>query len=98
MAFRIRITCAAATDLVHVRRWLRQPGAGEKAAHRLARINEAVRDLRHNALLWAEAEFEGTRSRSVAGHRILYAVKDEGGTTTVDVLRVFGPDQNWDST
>ncbi|MWV25476.1 type II toxin-antitoxin system RelE/ParE family toxin [Methylobacterium sp. 2A] len=97
MAFRVRISRAAAADLVHIRQWLRQPGAGEKAAHRLARVNEAVRDLRYHPLRWPEGEFEGIRSRSVAGHRILYAVTDDEGTATVDGLRVFGPGQNPDS-
>ncbi|WP_313902066.1 type II toxin-antitoxin system RelE/ParE family toxin [Methylobacterium sp. J-001] len=97
MPFRVRTSRAAAADLVSVRRWLRQPGAGERAAHRLAQINRALRDLRHTPLMWPDGEHEGTRSRSVAGHRIVYTVIDDEGAGTVDVLRVFGPGQNWDS-
>ncbi|TXN46827.1 type II toxin-antitoxin system RelE/ParE family toxin [Methylobacterium sp. WL7] len=97
MSFRFRISRAAAADLASVRRWLRQPGAGERAAHRLAQINRALQELRHTPLMWPDGEHDGTRSRTVAGHRIVYAMTDDEGTGTVDVLCVFGPGQSSDN-
>ncbi|MCJ2056034.1 type II toxin-antitoxin system RelE/ParE family toxin [Methylobacterium sp. J-048] len=80
-----------------MRRWLRQSGAGERAAQRLAQINRALQDLRHTPLMWPDGEHEGTRSRTVAGHRIVYTITDDEGMAAVDVLRVFGPGQNSDN-
>ncbi|MCJ2050952.1 type II toxin-antitoxin system RelE/ParE family toxin [Methylobacterium sp. J-070] len=74
-----------------MRRWLRRPGAGEKAAHRLAQLNRAFRDLRHTPLGWPDGDHDGTRSRSVAGHRIVDTIADDEVPGTVDVLRVLGP-------
>jgi plasmid stabilization system protein ParE len=91
----VRISRAAAADLVSAREWLRQTGAGGKAAERLARISRALRDLRNDPLLWPEGEHLGTRSRSVAGYRIIYVAENDAGLVTV--LRVFGPGQSRDS-
>ncbi|MGU3668806.1 type II toxin-antitoxin system RelE/ParE family toxin [Methylobacterium sp. A49B] len=95
MPWDVRISRAAAADLVSAREWLRQPGAGEMAAERLARISRALRDLRNDPLQWPEGEHPGTRSRSVAGYRIIYVVENHAGLVTV--LRVFGPGQSRDS-
>ena len=96
MPFSVRITRAAAVDLVAVRAWLTQPGAGRAAADRLRRIRTAIRELRLDPTRWPRGEHEGTRARSVAGHRIVYRVRQGSGPGVgeVDVLRVFGPGQS----
>ncbi|MGH1589758.1 type II toxin-antitoxin system RelE/ParE family toxin [Methylobacterium phyllosphaerae] len=96
MPWDVRISRAAAADLMAAREWLRQPGAGGKAAERLTQIGRALRALRHDPLLWPEGEHPGTRSRSVAGYRIIYAITGHEAARAVIVLRVFGPGQRRD--
>ena len=100
MARKPRLTIArgAARDLAEARRWLTQPGAGIRAAQRLAALGAAVRDLREHPCRWPKGEHPGLRERHVEGYRITYeVVPDTGDNATagdVTVLRVFGPGQD----
>ncbi|MBX3483523.1 type II toxin-antitoxin system RelE/ParE family toxin [Phenylobacterium sp.] len=88
----------AKAELGAAKRWLRQPGAGIRAAARLRRIAEALSDLRRHPCRWPESEHRGVRERSIEGYRILYEVTPDTGRDAtagdVHVLRVFGPHQD----
>lgn len=92
------ITVAAVRDLAAARRWLTQPGAGARAARRLAALATAVQDLQGHPCRWPVGELAGLRQRHVEGHRIVYEVApDTGNDATagnVTVLRIFGPGQD----
>lgn len=93
----LNIAAAAVRDLDAARRWLTQPGAGERAARRLLALASAVQDLQEHPCRWPVGERAGLRERPVEGYRILYVVTpDTGGDATagdVTVLRIFGPGQ-----
>lgn len=95
---RLTIARAAARDLADARRWLTQPGAGDRAARRLAALGAAVQGLRRHPCRWPSGEHRGTRERHVEGYRIIYeVVPDTGDDATagdVTVLRVRGPGQD----
>jgi plasmid stabilization system protein ParE len=94
----LTIAAAAVRDLDAARRWLTQPGAGARAARRLAALAAAVQDLQEHPCRWPVGELAGLRGRHVEGHRIVYEVApDTGDDATagdVTVLRVFGPGQD----
>ncbi len=75
-----------------------QPGAGGRAARRLAALAAAVQDLRRHPCRWPQGEHPGVRERHVEGYRVAYeVVPDTGDDATagdVTVLRVFGPGQD----
>ena len=84
-------------DLAAARQWLTQPGAGVRAARRLAALAAAVQDLQKHPCRWPVGELAGLRGRQVEGHRIVYEVRpDTGDDATagdVTLLRIFGPGQ-----
>ncbi|MBW8815938.1 MAG: type II toxin-antitoxin system RelE/ParE family toxin [Caulobacterales bacterium] len=94
----LTLSDAARADLESARRWLRQPGAGPRAAARLATIRDAVRDLRQHPCRWPVGDHPGVRERTVGGYRIAYEVRPDTGRDAtagdVDVLRVFAPRQD----
>lgn len=98
MARRLTLAAAAARDLLAARRWLTQPGAGERAARRLGVLAGAVQDLRQHPCRWPLGEHEGVRERAVEGYRIAYEVQPDTGEDRtagdVTVLRVWGPGQD----
>ncbi|MFL5315636.1 MAG: type II toxin-antitoxin system RelE/ParE family toxin, partial [Microvirga sp.] len=79
MARRLFIARAAARDLHAVRQWLRQGGAGLRAAARLRHIHAAIRELRRSPTRWPVCDHPGLREFSVEGHRVIYAVKPDTG-------------------
>ncbi len=101
MSRTLAISAAAARDLETVRQWLKQRGAGEVAAKRLANIRSAVKELRLYPCKWPEGEHPGVRERPIEGYMIMYEVypdTDDNRTAgNVEVLRVFGPHQLRDS-
>lgn len=99
MPRRLRYTDEALTDLISIRDWLTQPGAGSAAKHRLAAIRAAIRRLKQYPCLYPVGDHAGTREVPCAGgYRALYEVDaDTGRNDTagdVLVLRVFGPGQD----
>jgi plasmid stabilization system protein ParE len=92
------IADAALEDLVSIRAWLRQPGAGLRAARRLRQIEAALRDLSIAPCRWPVGEHQEVRERVVERYVILYQVRpDTADNTTagdVEVIRVFGPGQS----
>jgi plasmid stabilization system protein ParE len=91
------ISAAAAGDLEEARRWLRQPGAGEYATARLARIRTAIRELKQNPCKWPEGEHPGIRECPIGGYMIMYEVvpdtNDNRTAGDIKILRLFGPYQ-----
>ncbi|MFL5198485.1 MAG: type II toxin-antitoxin system RelE/ParE family toxin [Microvirga sp.] len=98
MARQVIISQNAARDMRSVREWLKQPGAGPKATRRLAQIRSAIRTLRHSPMQWPAGAHAAAREFTVAGYRVIYAVKPDTGENAtagdVEVLRVFGPYQD----
>lgn len=95
---RLAVALGAARDLEEARRWLTQPGAGPRAAQRLAALRAAVQDLRRHPCRWPVGEHAGLRERHVEGYRVVHTVApDTGDNATagdVTVLRVRGPGQS----
>jgi plasmid stabilization system protein ParE len=98
MPRRIAYSQAAAVDIVNIRWWYRQPGAGRLAKERVRRISDAIRRLRFDPVIWPRGEIPGTRERVVEGHTVVYAVDpDTNDALTagdIMILRVFGPGQS----
>ncbi len=91
----------AREDLVVIRFWLTQPGAGQAARRRLTSIRAAIRRLCDAPCLFAVGQQPGVRELPCeGGYRALYrVVPDTGRNDTagdVLVLRVFGPGQDRD--
>ena len=91
-AYRLDISDNARSDLWNVRRWLTQPGSGQRGHRRYATILKAVRDLRSFPHRWPEGDNESVRERSVEGHRIYYRIGE--AECVVRVMRVLSPFQN----
>lgn len=91
------ISDPALADLEEIREWLQQPGAGRKAARRLANIMEALAELHTAPCRWSWSVHVGARQRIVEGYKIIYRIlPDTGHDDTagdVTVVRVFGPGQ-----
>ncbi len=91
------LSAPALADLEAIREWLLQPGAGQRAARRLAHIVEALAELREAPCRWALSEHDGARQRIVEGYKVIYRVQSDTGDneTAGDVLvvRIFGPGQ-----
>ena len=100
MARILTVSAAAIRVLEAARDWLRQSGAGDAAARRLARIRTALHDLRRYPCKWPAGEHPGVRECPVAGYMMMYEVSpDTGDNRTagdVVILRVFGPHQRRD--
>jgi plasmid stabilization system protein ParE len=94
----LTIAPAALRDLVNVRDWLRQPGAGIVARRKLQNIRAAIRMLRQLPCLWAYGDHPQIREIPVEGYRVLYEIRPDTGDSrtagNVVVLRVFGPGQH----
>lgn len=94
---KVIIAPAATNDLSNARGWLKQPGAGIKAASKLQAITNSIKDLKKTPCRWQTGSHPGTREILVHGYRIIYEVNpDTGDNSTagnVEVLRVFGPGQ-----
>ncbi|MDV2984304.1 UNVERIFIED_CONTAM: type II toxin-antitoxin system RelE/ParE family toxin [Methylobacteriaceae bacterium AG10] len=88
----------AALDIEAARRWLKQPGAGRRAADRLRQIRAVILELRAAPLRWPVGEHEGIREAAAGGYRILYEIRSGPSRSEsegdVIVLRVFGPGQD----
>ncbi|WP_238225332.1 type II toxin-antitoxin system RelE/ParE family toxin [Methylorubrum aminovorans] len=93
---RLILSREAALDIEAARRWLRQPGAGRRAAERLRQIRVVILELRTAPLRWPFGEHDGVREAGAGSYRILYQVEPESDISEGDVvvLRVFGPRQD----
>jgi len=94
---RLIVADAATEDLASIRVWLRQPGAGSRAARRLLQILTAIHELRTAPCLWPLGEHAGVRERAVEGYMVMYNVQpdtsDNATAGDVEIIRVFGPGQ-----
>lgn len=87
------LTRAALRDLDALRRWLTQPGSGERARTKRRDIVDALREIGEDPDRWpVSSDHAGTRERHVHGYSIRYEV--DADTGKVLILRVFGPGQN----
>lgn len=81
-----------------MRAWYSQPGAGPKAQARIARILDAIEDLRERPTRSAKGKAPGTRTRLVEEHRIVYRVSNDTGDDDtagdVQIVRIWRPGQN----
>jgi plasmid stabilization system protein ParE len=94
-------TDEAIEDLKSIRRWLSQPGSGQRARRRLRRIRAAINRLREHPCLYPVNHRSLVRELPCdGGYRVMYEVyPDTGRDETagdVVVLRVFGPGQSRD--
>ena len=98
MAVRVTLAPVARDDLVRIRTWHHQPGAGRAAKEKVQRLLRAIREIGAAPHIWPEGGEPGTQERVVVGHVIVYrAVYAESGRRRplrVEVVRVFGPGQN----
>ena len=89
---------AATRDLLRVREWYSQPGAGEKAQAKVRHILEAIEELRDRPTSFAKGGKHGTRTRLVERHRIVFRVEndtgDNGTAGDVEIVRIWSPGQN----
>ena len=96
----ITLAPAAQGDLIGIRQWLLQRGAGRIAQAKQHAIDAALRELARFPCPYRIGDHPGIRERLVAGHTILYRVSpDTGDNATagdVFVLRVFGAGQSRD--
>jgi plasmid stabilization system protein ParE len=89
----------ARDDLIAIRGWLTQPGAGQAARKRLTGIRAAIRLLQDDPCLFPAGEHPGVRELPCdGGYRAPYRmIPDTGRSETagnVLVLRIFGPGQD----
>jgi plasmid stabilization system protein ParE len=100
MPRRLSYTKDAIADLIGMRRWFDQAGAGATARSRAQAILTAITELRAAPCRYPRGERSGTRKLTVQGHVVVYVVaSDTGDNQTagdVLVLRVFGPGQRQD--
>ncbi len=91
----VRLTDAAIRELRRVRRYLTQPGAGDRGHERAQRIIAAIAALADEADRFPSDPFRpGRRNRIVEGHVVSFTivVRPDGGED-VSVERVYGPGQ-----
>lgn len=97
MSARLEFSRAASRDLVAVRAWYSQPGAGQKAKNTVLRILEVIASLAEHPELWQEIG-DGIQEAIVADHLILYRANYTGpertGATIVRILRIWSPGSN----
>ena len=91
-------TDEAIRDLIAIRHWLTQPGAGPTAKKRLQSITRAADSLVQHPCRYSKGEVAGTRELPCEGHRIVYSVNpdtsDNASAGDVLILRIFGPGQS----
>lgn len=88
---RIRFSDAALDDLEGVRARFTQPGAGQRAAKRLAHVLDAIDDLPDHIDQWPKDKDPVYRKRIVEGCHVRYREDREDLETTVFIARIFPP-------
>jgi plasmid stabilization system protein ParE len=96
----LRLTDDAEADLLTMRRWNTQPGAGPMAKKRVDAILNAIERLRDQPCLYPKGRKPGTRVLVCRGHCVVYTVNPDTDSSAtagdVLVLRVLGPGQSRD--
>ncbi len=88
MARKVDLLPRAKRDLERLREWLRQPGAGPKAAREFSEVRDAVRILRQQPVTPPRSAIPGFREKVIHGCKILYRVDPDThrNTDAGDVL------------
>ena len=95
--WRVVLTEWAINDLVALRRWQTQPGAGPTGVERVKGVADAIRGLADHPHRHPPGRHAGTREIVRGGYLVVYEITDRRGgldaVSMVTVLRVFGPGQ-----
>jgi len=79
VARRVDLLPRAKHDLERLRAWLRQPGAGPRAAREFAEVTKAVRALRQHPVTPPRSAIPGYREKVIHGCKIIYRVDPDHG-------------------
>ena len=86
---------AARQDLRRIGAWFQQPGAGDAARRRLARIAATIETLVDYPNRGRSLGTGPFRIATTERHRIVYAATHSAAGNTVVILRILGPGQNY---
>ena len=89
---------SAQKDRKTIKAWFRQPGSGQAARARLAKLQAGLAALATFPLINRPGPVPGTRMLICQGHKVIYEIEPGSDGTPeagdVVVLRIYGPGQS----